>query len=307
MTDADKPGGSHANREDEPIRLKRDTDLSPEPAQPAHTLRNEWNRSGPEPEAYIPPVTSKPPPRQKPPTILDVFRFPFSLAGIIHFLIFWLGPFLLAFFTGFFGWFFYGRITIYAANTILYSYLLFYLSNCVIASARDERFAPDVSVEEAPDFPDLLGRVSLLIGSVLTCFGPVIFYVFYFYIWTMPPSGMAQDLPPQNDPIYWGLFGAGVLFFPMFLLASVMFDSGTALNPLLIIGSVISTFVPYCALALLFFSIGLLINYLVRFINGWGPAFLVWGAVIYLMFIAAYILGRFFRRYENRLNWEVKL
>ena len=93
----------------------------------------------------------------------------------------------------------------------------------------------------------------------------------------------------------------------MFFLAVAMFDSATALNPALIISSIISTFVPYYALALLFFGIGMLVNYLIRFMFVWVPALFAWCAALYLMFIASYILGRFFRKYESRLNWEVKL
>jgi hypothetical protein len=122
MTEGNQPGGGHLNREDEPIRLKRDSDLSPEPTHTAHTSRQEWHRHGNEPTAYIPQDDEKPLPPQKPPTILDVFRFPFSLSGIIHFLIFWLGPFLLAFFARFLGLFFYGQFAIYGANTVICSF-----------------------------------------------------------------------------------------------------------------------------------------------------------------------------------------
>jgi hypothetical protein len=310
MTEGNQPGGGHLNREDEPIRLKRDSDLSPEPVKSAHTPQQEWHRHGNEPTAYIPQDDEKPLPPQKPPTILDVFRFPFSLSGIIHFLIFWLGPFLLAFFARFLGLFFYGQFAIYGANTILYGYLLFYLSSCVIASAKDERFAPDITFEDTPHFLDLLGRLFLIFGCTLLSFAPVILYVFYFYLWPTVRLFWGRSPEPADwraDPVYWLLYGFGDFLYPMFILAVAMFNSAVALNPVLIISSIISTLVPYCALALLFFGIGLLINYLVGIMNGWVPAFFVWGVVVYLMFIASYILGRFFRRYEDRLNWEVKL
>jgi len=305
MTEGNQPGGGHANREDEPIRLKRDTDLPPEPSRPAHSPRQEWHRRNPEPTAYIPKDIHKPRPPQKPATILDAFRFPFSLAGVIHFLIFWFGPFLLLFFLRAF---LFSEILIVGVLIALFGYLYYYLSSCVIAAAKDERLAPDVSFDETPGLLDLLRRVLLIIGSTLICFGPVIFYTFYFYIWPILWFGREGATPNlQSDPIYWILFGAGVLFFPMFLLAAAMFDSVTALNPVLIISSIISTFVSYCALALLFFGIGLLVNYLIRSMFVWIPGLFAWGAALYLMFIAAYILGRFFRRYESRLNWEVKL
>jgi hypothetical protein len=90
------------------------------------------------------------------------------------------------------------------------------------------------------------------------------------------------------------------------MLAVSMFDSATALNPLLIIGSIFRTFLPYCGLAVIFCAIGLFMNLLGRLQPG-GFFLLIWGLGIYLAFVAAYILGRFFRRYENRLSWEIKL
>jgi hypothetical protein len=230
------------------------------------------------------------------------------LAGIIHFLIFWFGPFILAFFTRAFILMCYGEIVILVAFLALFGYMYYYFSGCIIAAAKDERFAPDVTFEDTPNFLDLLRRFFLISVCFLICFGVVILYVFSNYLSPFYIFGRGDELFQwQAEPIYWVFFGAGCFFFPMFLLAAVMFDSITALNPFLIISSIISTFVPYCAFALLFLGIGLLMNYLVRFIFGWGPALFVWGADIYLMFIASYVLGRFFHRYESRLNWEVKL
>ena len=204
MTEGNKPGGGHANREDEPIRLKRDTDLSPEPAQPAHAPRQEWHRRGPEPMAYIPEDTHKPLTPQKPATILDAFRFPFSLAGVIHFLIFLFGPFLLLFFPRVF---FFGEILIIGVLIALFGYLYYYLSCCIIAAAKDEHLAPDVSFEETPNLPDLLRRVLLIIGSALICFGPAIIYMFYFFI-----SARGSCLI-YSQTRYTGFFSARASYF----------------------------------------------------------------------------------------------
>ncbi len=84
-----------------------------------------------------------------------------------------------------------------------------------------------------------------------------------------------------------------------------VFDSSTAFNPFLIIGSIASTFLPYCGLVILYCAIGLLMYFSWLLPRAWS--FISWGLDVYLMFIAACILGRFFRRYEDRLNWEVKL
>jgi hypothetical protein len=135
----------------------------------------------------------------------------------------------------------------------------------------------------------------------------MILYVFYFYIWPYLLSrSEAGLLAWRTDPWYWILYGLGVFFLPMSLLAAALFDSIAALNPLLIIASIAGTFLSYCAVTLLFCAIGLLMNFVGQLQPG-GLSLLAWGFDIYLIFIAAYILGRFFRRYENKLNWEVKL
>lgn len=186
-------------------------------------------------------------------------------------------------------------------------YLYYYLSNCVIAAAKDERLAPDVSLDDPPAFTDLLCRFLLILGGTLLCFGPVSIYLVYFYIWPAHLIGGNGGFTSwQGDPVYWLLYGLGVFLYPMFMLAVSMFDSATALNPFLIIGSIARTFLPYCGLAVVFCAIGLFINLISRLQPG-GIPLLIWGLDIYLAFVAAYILGRFFRRYENRLSWEIKL
>ena len=51
------------------------------------------------------------------------------------------------------------------------------------------------------------------------------------------------------DAVFWVLYGVGGFLFPMALLAVTMFESLRALNPLLLLGSMFSTLLPYCVLA----------------------------------------------------------
>jgi hypothetical protein len=305
------PQSTPPPQEDKLIRLKRDADLPPEPARSIQTPPQQWHRTGPEPPADVETYTDKSaqPPEQKPATILNIFTFPFSLAGVLHFILFWFGPFLLGLLERIFAAAagYYGQLLILAADIALLGYFFYYLSNCIIAAAKDERTAPDVSLENPPSFTDLLGRALLVFGCTLACFVPMILYVFFAYIWPAIQSrSEAGLLAWRTDPWYWILYGLGVFFLPMSLLATALFDSITALNPLLIITSVAGTFVSYCGLALLFCAIGLLMNFVGQLQPG-GLSLLAWGFDVYLIFIAAYILGRFFRRYESKLNWEVKL
>lgn len=296
-------------RDDEPLRLKRDSDMPIETDRPIYQTPKNSHRMAPEPDQNVPDSSVQPPP-YKPATIMDVFAFPFSMSGVIHLLLFWFCPFLLGFF---------GRMATYGCcyfslivlglYIALIGYFYYYLSNCVIAAAKDERSAPDVSFEDPPAFTDLLRRFFLIFVCTLFCFGPMIIYVFYFYIWPSVRGFWVGPAEPPNwraDPVYWLLYGLGVFLYPMFMLAVSMFDSATALNPFLIIGSIARTFVPYCGLAVIFCAIGLFVNFIGRLQPG-GIPLLIWGFDVYLVFVAAYILGRFFRRYEDRLNWEVKL
>jgi hypothetical protein len=283
---------------DQPIRLKQDYDLSPESNRPLYTASDAPRRMPPEPLAEIPDKTI-PVIEQPPATFLNIFTFPFSLSGIIHLIIFSISPLVLLFLQLTLSSFCcYGQLLAVALIILMVGYLYYYLTQCIIAAAKDERYAPDISHEDFPTAGDLLRRLLLFFSSSAICFIPALAYILYSYYTNVLP-----DWQPGPFLIIWSL--VGIFFCPMFLLAVAMFDSITALNPFMIIGSIVSTFLPYSGLVLLFFGIGWLIEIIVE----WNPvsALLLWVFDIYLMFIAAYILGRFFRRYENKLNWEVKL
>ncbi len=280
--------------EDELIRLRRDFEMPPQPDRPIYNAPAQ-HRMAPEPDSDVPPAIT-PPLEYKPATLYDVILFPWSLAGILHLLLFWLLPFFFAASLPFTM----VAIRVGAAynclSFLLYAYLYYYLSNCVIAAAKDQRRAPDVSLEDVLTISDLLQRLILLLSAAGICFLPMSAYYLYFYI---------ADGVSKIDTVYWLLFGLGIFFFPMFLLAALMFDSYTAFNPLLIIGSIFSTFLPYCGLIFLFALCVFLMYFSWSLPGGWS--FFSWGIDIYLMFGVAYILGRFLLRYEDRLNWEIKL
>ncbi|MHC4928037.1 MAG: hypothetical protein ACYTER_12105, partial [Planctomycetota bacterium] len=86
------------------------------------------------------------------------------------------------------------------------------------------------------------------------------------------------------------------------------FDNLGALNPMVIIGSIFSTFFPYLLVVVLFFipvvlmfvvsvikatTINLLLLLLLRVLSG------------YLLMMDAYILGWFFNKNEAKLRWDV--
>ena len=110
------------------------------------------------------------------------------------------------------------------------------------------------------------------------------------------------------DPVFWLLLGGGVFFLPMALLSTIMFDSLAGLNPILIIGSIFSTFGKYLGVALAFYvpyaiSVGVF-TVLSPFVSPLTiPIFSL--IDLYLLLVAAHLLGWFFYRNEEKLNWEV--
>jgi len=115
----------------------------------------------------------------------------------------------------------------------------------------------------------------------------------------------------RTDTFFWFLFSYGVFFFPMGLLAVIMFDSFSGLNPILFIGSIFSTFFPYFGLVLFYYALSsvlvVAIILLQREILPQSQILLFVFKVIniYLLLIAAHLLGRFYWRYQEKLNWEV--
>jgi hypothetical protein len=129
------------------------------------------------------------------------------------------------------------------------------------------------------------------------------------------PAAFYFTYANKTDRIFWALVACAVFFFPMGLLAVVMFDTSSAFNPLLWIGSIFSTFFQYCGLVLLVSGIAFAFLTLI----GIGEpqeaeqitiGVKILGAVfscllIYMAFVVAHLLGRFYWRYQEKLNWEV--
>jgi len=94
----------------------------------------------------------------------------------------------------------------------------------------------------------------------------------------------------------------------MVLLAVVWFDSYSGLNPVLIVGSMLRTFVPYVGIVLLLGAAALLFVQMGLGLNGFRRLppllFMLRLVQLYLLFVAAGLLGGFYRRYQRRLNWD---
>ena len=176
------------------------------------------------------------------------------------------------------------------AGVVIGLYLYWYLCECVRASAAGQVRAPE-TLAITPGLGDLLLQTLKIVGCLVVFWGPAGLYFFYTH---------------RTDGIFRALVAYGVLFFPMGLLAVIMFDSICALNPLLLIGSILRTLLPYGALVTLFSSVGLMLYKVSSAAKQAGvPGLPVYLVLLYLMVVAVHLLGRFYWRYQHKLDWGV--
>jgi hypothetical protein len=227
------------------------------------------------------------------PWFVDIFLYPFNLAGVLNLISLWLLIFLLCpLIMAGMGL---GIEYIPVVYLLPVAYMLYYFTECLRDSAAGHRRAVDLWGNPVKaDKWDYISQLLIVVGSVAVCFWPMAVY----YIAT-----------ERADLIYWLLLASGGFFFPMVLLAVVLFDSFGALNPILIIGSIIRTLLPYCGLVLFFYASALLFMEIDSPVNRFWllplVPFLIKVVQLYMIFIAVGLLGRFYHRYEKKLNWEV--
>ena len=234
-----------------------------------------------------------PVPKRTLPWLIDIFLYPLNLAGIIHLICLWLLVFLLCpLVVEFLGL---GIEYIPIVYTLPIAYVLYYFTECIRDSAIGRCRAPDFWMHPADsDKWDCISQLFLVLGCIAVCFCPASVY----YIVTK-----------RTDLIYWLLVACGSFFFPMVLLAVVLFDSFNALNPILIVGSIFRTLLPYCGMVLLFYGGAWLFMKIDSRLYGLRllPAvpFILRVVQLYLVFVAVGFLGRFYWKYRDKLNWEV--
>lgn len=255
------------------------------------------------PETEKRPATDEAEPagERKLPWIIDIFLYPASKSGLtilgiiivipllFKLIVKLLGAFTLIFppmlvFLALFA------IIGFIVNILIALYMYWYICECIRDSAAGGLRAPE-TISTTPGLGDML----LQLIRILVCFvffaAPVLIYAYY-----------AQ----KADFIFWLLLACAALFLPMGLLAVVMFDSFSALNPLLLIGSIFSTFFQYCGLVLLLYGLVALSVKIVSILRqSWVLAYISSTLFIYLLMVTAHLLGRFYWKYQERLNWGV--
>ncbi|MDT8299902.1 MAG: hypothetical protein RQ760_00370 [Sedimentisphaerales bacterium] len=235
--------------------------------------------------------TEETPALRRLPWFIDIFLYPISASGLVYLAILSFLPRMLPP-LGHLDYWIHLSPSI-AFIVVLIGFLIYCLSDYIRDSAGGNRRAPDIDLS-----PSILTNAWELIWLILNtficvavCVGPLTAYLI---------------ITKQADIIFWLLVTYGVLFLPMVLLGLVLFDSLRALNPILIIGSIIKVFLPYCGLVVLFFAVcGIIAIILVIMPQSFIISYLLSVVCIYLTTIMAHLLGRFLYQYRERLNWEV--
>ena len=232
------------------------------------------------------------------PWFINAILYPVSISGLIRIVIFIVMLFGIRFLGGgvigdWLGDWPVGMILVFLLYLLYVGYVFSYIGYCIFDSSKGGLRAPDISGEPAPDKSDLVWQLFrqlfLILGSIVVCFGPTALY----YVFTK-----------QTDLFFWLLLVIGIPFFPMSLLAVVLFDSLDILNPVMIIRSILRTFPRYCGLILMLcFFAGIVVG--IDLISKRLPFFISKVVFFYLSFVAAHLLGRFYWWNKDKLDWGI--
>jgi len=229
---------------------------------------------------------------RKLPCFIDIFLYPMNFWGLINLVIFigvpslidTLGtilPIQLSFLFS---------LVALVVKALIFLYIYWYFAECVRDSADGGVRAPE-GLGATPDLACMFWQTVNIIGCLGVFFGPFVLYILF---------------AKRADIIFWLLLSFAVSFYPMGLLAVIMFDSARGLNPRLLISSISNTFFPYCGLILLFVTPAVLISmFPTKEQQSFFGEFIIRSVIVYIVLIGAHFLGRFYWRYQEKLNWEV--
>ena len=245
-------------------------------------LEERFGMENPEPDPAV---------KRKLPWLIDIFLYPASVPGLTILAIIIGVPLLIDIAAGLAGpfWFFLA-IPGFVIKIVILLYIYWYYCECISDSAAGGVRAPE-TLAATPGIGDMAWQLIRIVGCLAFFFAPALIYFQY---------------TRKSDTIFLALLAYAIFFFPMGLLAVILFDSFSALNPLLLIGSVFSVFFQYSGLVLVFIAAFLLIVKTGSMLPRLQILFLIFRcACIYLIMVTAHLLGRFYWRYQDKLNWEV--
>jgi len=238
---------------------------------------------------------------RKQPWLIDIFLYPASKAGLtmlgiiigiplaIHILVKLAGIFTLVF-PPFLVFFALLAIVRFIIAVIFALYMYWYICECIRDSAMGGLRAPE-TLGNTPGLGEMLWQLIKILGCLAFFSLPALIYFLH---------------TRRIDTIFWLLSGCAAFFFPMGLLAVIMFDSLSGLNPVLLIGSIFSTFFQYCGLVIFLYALTLLTALMVYILPQlWISGHIIKLASLYQAMVAAHLLGRFGWRYQEKLYWEV--
>jgi len=245
-----------------------------------------------DPETEIEAEEIEPVDERRLPWLIEIFLYPFSVAGLkslailigVPLLINILGMILPIQLSCLFG------LVTMVINIVIFFYIYWYFTECVRDSADGGVRAPE-GLGATPGFMGMFWQTVNVIGCLAVFFVPFVFYMLF---------------ARRADIIFWLLLIYAVFLSPMGLLAVIMFDSAIGLNPRLLIRSISSTFFPYCGLVLLFVTPVVVIGIIqpeMQESQLWS--FIIRSVATYLVLVGAHLFGRFYWRYQEKLNWEV--
>jgi len=222
------------------------------------------------------------------PWLIDIFLYPVSTPGLTNLAIIIAVPLLLQLAVKALGPFAMAlAIPALIIRIVIGLYAYWYICQCIRDSALGGVRAPE-TLANNPGLSDMFSETL----NILACY--VIFAC---------PAGLYYLYVGKTDAIFWALLVYGVFFFPMGLLAVVMFNSSAGFSPWLWLGSIFSTFLPYCVLVAVI--IGLVALAIIVLPQLLPLMFLPNIIVPYSFLVLANLLGRFYWRYQEKLYWEV--
>jgi DNA-directed RNA polymerase subunit RPC12/RpoP len=228
---------------------------------------------------------------EAPVPFLYALAYPANLDGLIQIAVFVLGLWLMNAFTALLGVLAgpYGALLSVIGQVIVLGYIVYYAGYCIYDSAQGGRHAPAISPAHLVDLGELLSQLLLLVAAVALCFWPAAVY---------------RGVTGRSDAWFWILGATGAFFLPMTLLTAALFDGIDALNPLLILRSILTTLPAYLAL-LVELGVPGGVWLAVRPVLAGTPMAHVLAPVayLYLLLVGAHLLGRFYRQHQDRLQW----
>ncbi len=223
---------------------------------------------------------------------VDVFLYPFSVSGLVHFAIFVLLLLLMELCV----WICVKLVSVlcilrplmFLFILLYYPYLLYYFVECVFHSSKGNRRAPEISWPEKFSWSDFFEPTRLLLGCLAICVGPMALY---------------YGLKMQTDLWFWLLSGYGAFFLPMAILRCCLFRTyNYGLNPVRLIEAIIRTFIPYLGLVAFYSGMCAAAVFVVQTVPVWRIVKLSLVGV-YLVFGLAHCLGSFYWRHKDSLDW----